>query len=336
MITNEELLAEINKLTSGKKSIFTDSDLTSDGGLLDPKQFDKFIDETLERTVMRAEARHESGVEKAVDLDKIAFSDLLIQTPSSEGTKHTTTTEPETTQVQISVIDYIIAVNLGYSALKNSIAKGNFENNLMKLISAKSGSDLEAVAVNSNTSTGSGVYDDNAGWFQLGATDHEVDHESAEFTSTADETITLFDNMLDALPKKYLDGTDVGAWRFYVHVDIEWLYRRWLTAIGNSNSAAMNYLIDKPPVFYQGIPVIGVPRLSRTTAGTPSYYLSNAMLVHPQNLIEYFQEEVRFTTESIPRARELQITGLLAVDWQIEETDACVVAKDIKHSLGTS
>ena len=83
MITNEELLEEINKIMTGKKSIFTDTDLTDDGGLLDPKQFDKFIDETLERTVMRAEARRESGPEKAVDIDKIAFGDLLIQTPSS-------------------------------------------------------------------------------------------------------------------------------------------------------------------------------------------------------------------------------------------------------------
>ena len=336
MLTNEQILEELNKKFFGNKSLFTDSDLSSDGGLLNDKQFNKFIEETLERAVMRAECRHESGSEKSVDLDKIEFSSLLIQTPATEGTEHTVTTEPTTSQVEITAVDYIIAVNLGYSALRNSIEKAGFENKLMKRISRKTGTDLEAVAVNSNTSSGSGVYDDNAGWFQLGATDHEVDHASAEFASTVDKTIGLFDDMLDSLPKKYLDDTDIGAWRFYVHMDIEWLYRRWLTAIGATHAGAMNYLIDNPPVFYQGIPVVGVPRLSRSSAGTPSYYLSKVMLVHPKNLIEYVQERISFVTEHKPRKRQAEITGLLNVDWQIEETDAVVVAKDVKHSLGTT
>jgi len=334
MLTNEQLLEELNKKVFGNKDIFTDSDLSS-AGLLNARQLTQFIEETLERAVMRKECRHDKGSEKQLDLDKIEFSDLIIQTPASEGTAHTTTTAPSTSQVSISTVEYLVAVDLGWSSLRNSIEKAGFENRLMKRISRKAGTDLEAVAVNSNTSTGSGVYDDNAGWFQVGATDHEVDHASGEFASTADKTITLFDNMLDALPKKYMDSTNLKAWRFYVHVDIEWLYRRWLTAIGATHAGAMNYLIDNPPIFYQGIPVIGVPRLARTSAGTPSYYLSKAMLCHPKNLIEYIQTDMQFVSENKPRKRQIEITGTINVDWQIEETDAVVVAKDIKHSLGT-
>ena len=335
MLTNEQLLDELNKKFFGSKDIFTDSDLAS-AGLLNARQLATFIEETLERTVMRAECRHDSGDEKTVELDKIEFADMIIQTPAAEGTEHTTTTGPTTSQVSISTVEFLIAVDLGWSALRNSIEKAGFETKLMKRISRKAGTDLEAVAVNSNTVTGTGVYDDNAGWFQLGATDHEVDHASGNFASTADKTLILFDTMLDALPKKYLDSTDLKAWRFYVHVDIEWLYRRWLTAIGATHAGAMNYLIDNPPIFYQGIPVIGVPRLSRTSAGTPSYYLSNAMLCHPQNLIEYIQTTMQFVSENKPRKRQIEITGTINVDWQIEETDAVVVAKDIKHNLATA
>jgi len=332
MFTNEQLLEELNKRT---KSLFTDSDLSS-GGLLNDKQLNQFIDETLERSVMRKECRNESGAEKTFDLDKIEFADLLIQTPEAEGTEHTTTTEPSTDQVTITAVEYIIAVNLGYSSLRNSIEKAGFENKLMKRISKKTGTDLEAVAVNSDTVSGSGVYDDNAGWFQIGAEDHEVDHASGNFASTVDTTLFLFDDMLDALPKKYMDSTDLKAWRFYLHVDLEWLYRRWLTAIGAGNSGALNYLIDNPPIFYQGIPVIGVPRLNRSSAGTPSYYLSKAMLCHPKNLVEYIQTNISFVSERKHRKRQIEITGTLNVDWQIEETDAVVVAKDIKHNLATA
>lgn len=336
MLTNEELLDQLNKKFFGNKALFTDSDLIS-GGLLNAKQFDKFLEAILERAVVRAECRNESGDEKLVDLDKIEFAqENIFQTPAAEGTEHTTTTEPSTDQVNISTVEYLIAVNLGRSALRNNIEKAGFENNLMKRISSKAGTDLDALAINSNSVSGSGVYGDNAGWLQLGATDHEVDHANGDFASTAHKTLRLFDNMLDALPKKYLDSTDLKAWRFYVHVDVEWLYRRWLTAIGATHAGAMNYLIDNPPIFYQGIPVVGVPRLKRTSAGSPAYYVSHAMLCNPKNLIEYIQTDIQFVSESKPRKRQIEITGTMNVDWQIEETDAVVVAKDIKHVLGTT
>ncbi len=336
MLTNEELLKELEKRFFGKKTLFTETDLAT-GGLLNPKQFDKFIEQTLEKTVVRNECRPESGDEKQTELDKIEFAqETIIQTPAAEGTEHTTTTKPTTSKVNISTVEYLIAVDLGYSSLRNSIEKANFENNLMKRISNKAGSDMEALALNSDTVTGSGVYDDNAGWFQIGETDHVVDHLNADFASTAHKTLRLFDNMLDLLPKEYLDEADLKSWRFYVHMDIDWLYRRWLTAIGATHAGAMNYLIDNPPIFYQGIPVIGVPRLKRTATGSPAYYVSKIMLCHPKNLIEYVQVEISFVSESKPRKRVVEITGTFNIDWQIEETDAVVVAKNIKHNLATS
>lgn len=336
MLTNDELLKELEKRFFGKKTLFSEGDLAT-GGLLNPKQFDKFIEQTLETAIVRKECRREDGDEKQTKIDKIGFAqETIIQTPTAEGEEHTTTTKPTTGQVGISTVEYIIAVDVGYSALRNSIEKAGFENKLMKRISNKAGTDMEALGVNSDDDAGSGVYDDNKGWFQIGATDHEVDHSNADFASTAHKTLRLFDNMLDSLPKKYLDSSDLKSWRFYTHVDIEWLYRRWLTAIGATHAGAMNYLIDNPPVFYQGIPVVGVPRLARTFTGTPAYYVSKAMLCHPQNLIEYVQVEISFVSESKPRKRIIEITGTFNIDWEIEETDAVVVAKNIKHNLATT
>ena len=335
MLTDKELLDVIREKFEGKKGIFTDSDLVN-GGLLNPKQFATFIQETIEKALVRVECRRETGAEKKVELDKIAFSDLLIQTPTAEGTKHTTTTGPTTSKVDISVVEYLIAVDLGYSALRNSIEKANFESNLMKLIANKAGSDLEAVALNSDTDTGSGVYDDNKGWLQIASEGHQVNHNNADAFSTASKTASLFDKMLDALPKKYLDGADLGAWRFFVHVDVEWLYRRWLTAIGSVNSAAFNYMVNNAPVFYQGIPVKGVPRLARTSTGSPAYYISKSLLCNPANLVEYIQTDISFVSENVPRARTVEITGTVNVDWEIEEVDATVYAYAIKHNLGTS
>ena len=78
MFTNEQLLEELNKKFFGNKSLFTDSDLSS-GGLLNDKQLNQFIDETLERAVMRKECRHESGAEKTFDLDKIEFAEPSVE-----------------------------------------------------------------------------------------------------------------------------------------------------------------------------------------------------------------------------------------------------------------
>ena len=71
MITNDELLTLLNEKFFGRKTIFTEVDLAT-GGLLNPKQFDKFIEQTLEKAIVRKECRTESGIEKQMKLDKVS------------------------------------------------------------------------------------------------------------------------------------------------------------------------------------------------------------------------------------------------------------------------
>jgi len=273
-------------------------------------------------------------VEKQLKLDFIEFTTDIVQRPVAEGTEHTTTTKPTPTQVAISAVEYIIAVDLGFSALRNSIEKANIEDTIMNMIAEKAGSDFESLAIYSDTTLGTAdAYDLNDGWLKLGRVSHEVDHGSADFASTSAKTVPLFDNMINLLPSKHLDYSDVDAWRIYCHKYIERLYRKWLVAVEAQINGTHSFLLENIPVTYEGFKIVGVPRWPRYTAGSPAAYYSKAMLTHPQNLVYYIQNEMTFNREPKWRKRQLEITGTANIDFQVADNDACVVAKDIKHAM---
>ena len=335
-MTPEEILKLVDEKFFQSKSIFTDSDLST-GGLLNPKQFDRFVQKLIEKKLILNECRVETGPEKQVKLDFIEFASDIVQKPEAEGTEHTTTTKPTPSQVAISAVEYIIAVDLGFSALRNSIEKENLEDTLMTMIAEKSGSDFEAIGIKSDTAGGtSDAYDINDGWLKLARVTHEVDHSSANFATTAKKTIELFDNMIDALPSKHLDYSNIDEWRIYCYKTIERLYRQWLVAVQAQINGTHSFLLENVPVTYEGFRIVGVPRWYRYSAGSPAAYYSKLLLTHPMNIIYYVQNEISFNREPKWRKRQLEITGTANVDFQIADSDACVVAKDVKHVLGTT
>lgn len=332
-MTPEEILRLVDEKFFQSKTIFTDSDLST-GGLLNPKQFDKFVQKLVEKTLIMNECDVQTGDEKQVKIDAIEFGSNIVQRPVAEGTEHTDTSKPTTTQVSISTVEYIIAVDLGFSSLRNNIEKENFEDTIMDMIAQKAGSDFESIALKSDTTLGTNdEYDLNDGWLKLAAVEHEIDHQSANAFDDSVKVVALFDNMIDELPTKYLDYSDVDAWRIYCHKAIERLYRKWLVAVEAKINGTHSFLLENIPVTYEGYRVVGVPRWPSGTTGSPAVLLTKALLVHPKNLIYYVQKEISFNREPKWRKRQLEITGTANIDFQVAEDDACVVTKNIKHGI---
>lgn len=332
-MTPEEMLRLVDEKFFQSKSIFTDSDLST-GGLLNDKQFDRFVQKLVEKTLIMNECDVQTGVEKQVKIDVIEFASDIVQKPVAEGTEHDTTSKPTPTQVAIATVEYIIAVDLGFSALRNNIEKENFENTIMEMIAKKTGSDFEAIALKSDTTLGTAdAYDINDGWLKLGAVEHEVDHASGDAFDDSKKTADLFDDMIDELPTKYLDYSDISEWRIYCHKGLERLYRKWLVAIEAKIGGSHSFLLENIPVTYEGYKIAGVPRWPSSTTGSPSVLLTKLLLTHPKNLIHYIQKEISFNREPKWRKRQLEITGTANVDFQVAEDDACVVTKDVKHAI---
>ncbi|HUU57439.1 MAG TPA: phage major capsid protein [bacterium] len=302
---------------------FAVSDLAS-GGLLNPEQHEEFIRAAIEQTVILKEARYETMDREVEEFYKIGFSSRVLQKPS--GTYATTETgvDPATGMVKLTAVKAIMAVDIGFDVFKKNIERDKIKDTIITAMAEKAGVDLEELILMGDSTSGTEFYTLNDGLFKL-ATSHEYDHESADFAPH-----TVFRGLLDLLPKKYFRNKN--EWRFYVHEDIELLYREWLSERQTVGGDA--YLLKDIPATYLGIPVVGVPMIIETGSGTTA--TSSALLVHPKNILYGVFQEIVIKAEEKWREQYIPVTGTLWTDVEFEEEDAVVEGTNIKHTLASS
>lgn len=303
---------------------FDTGDLAT-GGLLLPEQATRFIKDTQKSVVMSKESRVETMGSDKKNIDKIGFGSRILQ-PAVESSITVTPSEPTTRQVQLSVVEYIAAVDISYSTLEDNIEKARLEQSIMEMVAERVGIDLEELFIQGDTGSMDAFLVTLNGWLKQAG--HIVNWNNAVFSF-----LTVFKAMYLALPKKYLkDGK--RSWRFYVHEDLASLYQDEVAA-GKYVTADAGWITeDKDRVLaYKGIPVVGVPMMKEGSTGSPAVGTSSAILVMPKNLVEGFHRRITVETWRNQRKRVLEVTLTLRVDTKIEESDAVVAYNNIKHSL---
>lgn len=302
---------------------FAVSDLAS-GGLLNPEQHEEFIRAAVEQTVILKEARYETMDRHVEEFHKIGFADRVLQKPS--GTYETTETgvDPTTGKVTLTAVKGVMAVDIGLDVFKKSIERDKIKDTIITAMAERAGVDLEELILMGDTASATEFYKMNEGLFKL-ATSHEYDQDSTAF-----EPHMVFKGMLDLLPKKYF--RQKGEWRFYVHEEIELLYRQWLSERQTVGGDA--YLLKDIPATYLGVPVVGVPMIIETGGGATA--TSSALLAHPKNILYGVFQEIVIKAEEKFREQYVAVTGTLYTDVEYEEEDAVVEGKLIKHTLASS
>lgn len=302
---------------------FVVNDLAS-GGLLNPKQHEEFIRAALAKTVILQEARYVPMDRAVEEFPKIGFNSRVLQKPS--GTYATTTagTDPVTGNVQLTAVKAVMAVDVGLDVFKKNVERDKIKDTIIAQLAAQAGVDLEELILMGDSTSETEFYTLNDGLFKL-ASSHEYDHNSAAFSPHP-----LFKGMLAKLPKKYLRNKN--EWRFYVHEEIDLIYREWLA--NRSTGMGDRYLLEDIPVYYMGIPVVGVPMIVASGDGTDA--TSSSLLVHPKNVVCGVFQEIEIKAEEKFREQYVAVTGTLWTDVQFEEEDAVVEGKLIKHTLASS
>jgi hypothetical protein len=302
---------------------FAVSDLAS-GGELNPEQHEEFIRAAVAQTVILKEARYETMDRHVEEFHKIGFSSRVLQKPS--GTYETTTSgvDPATGMVTLTAAKGVMAVDIGLDVFKKNIERDRIKNTIITAMAEKAGEDLEELIIMGDTTSAETFYQLNDGLLKL-ATSHEYDHQSVDFAPHA-----VFKGMLDVLPKKYLRRK--AEWRFYVHEEVELLYRQWLA--DRLTGAGDRYLLEDIPVFYMGIPVVGVPMIIASGSGATA--TSSSLLLHPKNILYGVFQEIVIKAEEKFREQYVAVTGTLYTDVEFEEEDAVVEGLNIKHTLASS
>jgi len=303
---------------------FTTGDLAN-GGLLHPDQAATFVKGIFEKAVISSEARRVPMNANKKDIDKITYASAVLQKPSAVGTKHTTTTKPVTSKVQLSAEEIIVAVDISYDSLEDSIEKQGLFNTIMELTQAKMGPELDALLLYGDKSLGGGtVLDQIDGIFKQIST-NVYDASSAVLTDDVLKAVYR------ALPGKYADNEP--DLRYYVSHLARLDYISTLAGKG-VNEAFVRYLIEAQEPAYMGIGIkkVGAITTDDLDAGTPVVNGSKGLFINPKNIVLGIHRDISFEMERVPRARIIEVTMTMKLDVKLEEEEACVKITNIKHS----
>lgn len=298
---NQDLLARIN----GALKALTTSDLG--GSILAREKQQQFVRVVSEATTMLDNARRIDMRSHTHDIDKIGFASRILRSaqedtePSGEGSKPTPSTNT------LESVETMAIAGITDSTLEDNIEQEGFEDTLLDLIADRIGIDLEELFINGDKTSGDEFLALTDGWLKKAA--NEV--TNTDFDAT--EVESMFDTMLQAVPKKYLRNR--SEWTYYVHWDIEDAYRNVLRKRGTGlGDQAQTQQIS---LAYKGI---SVQDNSNMPAGT-------ALLVPNSNLVYGIYRDIRIEPDRQAKKRRTDFVTTLRVDCHYEDENAAVVAR---------
>ena len=313
---NNQILQEIDKAMKG----ITTPDTLGDAGLLNPEQFDQFVRTVQEDTLILGEARYQEMNAQKQEIERIAFLDRVLEAGGhSTNLSEDDFAEVNTTKNTLIANELMAIVGLKDHTVRRNIERGNLQNTIIDLLGEAAGRDMEEYSIFADEDLNTTTY----GWSAINLTNGWVKEASnklydGSFDDTADSyPENLFEDMLEALPKKYLQNRN--DWRFYVTWEVENAYRNLLknrgTALGDGAQTG------NPDLYYKGIRVVYVPMLER-------YDDNVAMLQNPNNMVWGIFHEVTLETEREAKKRRTDFVLTFEGDAKYEDENACVVAID--------
>lgn len=303
---------------------FTSGDLAS-GGLLNPEQSAKFVQGVIDNSVIIAECRREPMKATKKQIDKITYGSAILQKPPAVGTAPTTTSKPTTSKVELDAQETIVAIDLGYDALEDSIEGAGLFDTIMNLTAKRLAFDMDVLCLNGDTAGGTGDYLEILDGVFKQISSHTLDASSATLSDTV-----LF-NAYKLMPGKYIDAEE--NFRIYVSHLARLDYINALAAKG-VNEAFVRYLIEAQEPAYQGIIVRKVPAITTENigGGSPAVYGSKGLIINPKNIVFGVHRDIMYEFQKQPRKRIIEVTITCRIDFKLEEEDATVKVTNIKHS----
>ena len=297
------------------------SDLAA-GGLLNTGQWDRFIDMSLDQSVMLKDARVVRMRSAVMELDKIATTGRVSQL-KTEGVSPEALSEPAFSKVTLTAVDIITPFEITTEALEDSIERGELEETVIGVMARQSATDLEELAIQGDTDSTDDFLKGTDGWRVLADDGHVVDLAGATLDKDG------IASMYKALPDRYKRSH--GDLRYYFAPAA---VQDWHDTFADRGTAAGDEALVSgvaPP--YMGVPVTAVPGIPTDVEGILGYEsgpdLTYGLLTPRQNLVFGIHRDVRIDKDKdILRGVNIYtITTRVAV--ALEQTDAIVVAVNL-------
>jgi HK97 family phage major capsid protein len=297
------------------------SDLTSNGGILQPQEFDKFYVKMIEESPIFKEVRTLPLASHTAKINKIGLSGRMfkaanqgaIVTPADSGQAGralalANRSKATTSQITINTDEVIAEFEIPYEVLEDNIEGDNMTNVILGMIARKANLEFSQKLFLGDTLSSDGFLAQRDGVLKL-ATSNVVNHASDTVNAS------LFRKMLKALPEQYKNLKP--QMKFLTSSDIEIDYR---STVANRQTALGDAILTgAAPVSVMGVPLVG-------DGVIPS---DKALLTIPKNLIFGIWRNLRIEFEKDIRQRCYYFVITARVGTAIEEEDMVVKATNI-------
>lgn len=291
------------------------SDITTNGGLLNPEQTDRFIRVLIDTPTILNRCRVVTMNAPTRKINKIGFGTRILRPAvSATALSGTDRVKPDLSQVVLTTKEVIASVYIPYDVMEDNIeggqvaagafqSAGGLEDTIVTLIAERASTDLEELAVLGDTASGDTYLALLDGFLKL-STANVVNAQAVTISKA------LMKAGLKAMPAKYLRNR--AELVHFISVNNETEYRD--TYANRQTSLGDSMLQGTSPVYAYGTQVLGMALMPE----------ANGLFTNPLNLIFGFQRRVTIEYDKDIEARIYKIVLTARVAMQIEEVNAIV------------
>lgn len=308
----------IDNRTLLEKADMALSDLTTNGGLLQPAQAQKFIRILIDESVILKQGTVVPMKSPKQLIEKIRFANRILRAGTEAAPLPTgDRTKPDLSQVELDAQLFKAEVRLNNEVLEDSIERGQLRQTIMQLMAEAISRDIDEVIVRGDTASTDPFLAKLNGILKQ-STGNVVDAQNQPATKN------VFRDMLKSMPSAFLRNK--RDMRFFTSVDAAIDYRD--TVAERGTLLGDRFLEGDEPALYSGVPVVDVPMFPENLGASNN--TTNILLTDPKNINIGIWRNIRLETDKLVSEGVLIIVATLRFDVKFAEQSAVVKAINVK------
>lgn len=296
------------------------SDLTTDGGLLEAEQAQRFIRILIDESVIMKQATVAPMKSHKKFIEKTRFGSRILRA-GAEATALPVgdRSKPDLSKVELDAQLFKAEVRLNDEVLEDNIERANLKNTIMQMMAEAISRDMDEIIVNGDTGSADNFLAKFDGML-VQATSNTV----AAGSIALDKTVLR--NMLKTMPSEFLRNK--RAMRYFTSVDARLDYVDSLSDRATDLGDRTTTQDPGTEIGYSAVPVVDVPLFPEDQGGGSDE--TSVVLTDPKNIHVGVWRNIKIESDRLVREGVLVIVATLRFDMKYAEETAVVKATAVK------
>lgn len=302
----------------------------SGGGALSIENSARFIDYMWDQSVLLPQVRTERMTSDVAHLNKIGIGRRVLR-GASEAVDDGMNLTPRFAKISLTATKLRADWELSRDTLEDNIEGDDFEDRIVRMLTAAIAQDLEDLAINGDVDSADPLLHFLDGFGKRGKVDGvTVDAEGAGISRH------LLSQMIKKMPRRFLGRR--GQMKFFAGSD---LVQNYVDYLGNAvaekvedprsvlgDDVALGAAAGYSMMGNGGIRLQDVPMMENYDDGEGKT-VADIWLTHPQNLVWGIRRDVEVFSRFNQKTDSIEYTVYTRVAANVEEKDAFVVAENV-------